>query len=709
MYYCSALFVAAPGQRIVTTDLVGGPGYDATSYTTDFGGTSAATSIVSGVVALMLAENPSLTWRDVKHILARTSVKVDSWDPGWTTGTFHHNEKYGFGLVDAEAAVKLAATWTNMPPEASVPAISHTLNVTIPDNNLTGVTNAITVGSAYANFLVEHVEVVFDATHPYRGDLEITLTSPAGVVSRLATPRYWHAGNDFPAWRFGSVRHWGEKAAGTWTLRVADTEAQDVGTWHGWTLRIYGIEAPAAPGLLSPAGTITDSTPTYTWTAVAGASDYNLRVTDGSGTVRVSAWYTAAQAGCAGGTGTCRVTPTAALAPGCGKWWVRLRNDTGDGPWSNPRNFTLVAAASPTPPTARGQRRADGVTGIPLGGATPPPTVVFRGTVSDPAGQPVRLQVEVKRVGASFTGAVSCESGLVASGTAASCSANALAGGAYHWQTRTVDSTGLPSGWVSYAINPETEPDFVIDTAPAVPSGRGQRQADGVTPIPLGGTAQAATVVFRATVSDPDPGQTVRLQVEARPLGTAFTGAVHCQSALVSSGTAASCAVTGLTLRTGYHWRLRAVDSKGMPSAWAAYATNAETAADFVVTATLAPLRPTALAQRQADGVTPIPLGGTAGTTVVFAGTVPPAAPGETLRFQVEVRPVGLAFTGTPTCQSAPVAPGTAATCPASLAHAVSYHWRARAVDGAGTPGPWAAYGANPETAPDFWAYSEGS
>ena len=62
---------------------------------------------------------------------------------------------------------------------------------------------------------------------------------------------------------------------------------------------------------------------------------------DGSGTVKIGKWYTAAQAGCAGGTGICAVTPPTALAKGAGKWWIRTGNAAGYGPWSAPLAFTL--------------------------------------------------------------------------------------------------------------------------------------------------------------------------------------------------------------------------------------------------------------------------------------------------------------------------------------------------------------------------------
>ncbi len=254
---CSALFVMAPssddfyGQGgITTTDLIGAPGYDPGDYTSIFGGTSAAAPMVSGVVALMLAENPSLTWRDVKHILARTAVRIDTDVSGWTKGPFAHNEKFGFGLVDGQAAVSLAASWTNVAAESAIPAVTHTISQVVPDNNATGLMDSIVINNSYSDFHVEHVEVVFDATHPHRGDLEVTLTSPAGVTSHLATPRGLDSGQDFSAWRFGSVRHWGESADGTWTLRVMDQTAGNVGTWNSWTLRIFGT-AGSTPDTLT--------------------------------------------------------------------------------------------------------------------------------------------------------------------------------------------------------------------------------------------------------------------------------------------------------------------------------------------------------------------------------------------------------------------------------------------------------------------------
>jgi photosystem II stability/assembly factor-like uncharacterized protein/subtilisin-like proprotein convertase family protein len=284
---CAALLVTAPSnggaRSITTTDLQGSAGYTTTGltldYTSYFGGTSASTPIVSGVVAMMLARNPGLTWRDVKHILVRTAIRVDATDPGWSVGTFPHNEKYGFGLVDAGAAVGLAAAWPPVGPEVAIEPSTRAVGLTVPDNNPTGLADTITIGGEHAGLQVEHVDVVFSATHPRRSDLDITLTSPSGVVSRLAPASPVNAGANYTAWRLGSVRHWGESPVGAWTLHVSDRKGSYTGKWTSWALKVYATAVrPASLTSPTPGSVIPGDTATFTWSAADPPANYRLEV-----------------------------------------------------------------------------------------------------------------------------------------------------------------------------------------------------------------------------------------------------------------------------------------------------------------------------------------------------------------------------------------------------------------------------------------------
>lgn len=294
----AAILVAAHSSGgtlgITTTDLVGTAGYNTASsgaggdYTNAFGGTSSATPLVSGVVALMLEANPQLTWRDVQHVLVDSARRNDPSDADWTPNGSGRwvNHKYGYGAVDAEAAVALAETWTTVAPEVAASSGTRFVGQAIPDNNATGISSTFTMS---ADLTTEWVEVTFAATHSYRGDLEVVLTSPSGTRSVLAEPRD-DAGDNYN-WTFTSARHWGESSAGEWTLTVRDRSAADVGNWTSWSLAVYGTEpvVPEPPTLVITADTVgpvlAGGSATITFTvdqAVSGFTLGDVTVTGGT-------------------------------------------------------------------------------------------------------------------------------------------------------------------------------------------------------------------------------------------------------------------------------------------------------------------------------------------------------------------------------------------------------------------------------------------
>ena len=239
-------YVGSDNQGIITTDLQGEDGLNLSlspfsilddDYT-EFLGTSAATPIVSGVVALMLEANPNLTWRDVQHIIVETAVQNDPGNPDWIENGAGYlvNHNYGFGAIDSTAAVTVAQNWQTVAPEVSISSEVINVNTNIPDNNLNGITSTVSIAD---DIEIEWVEIIADADL-IQEDLEVILTSPDGTRSILA--QQGSGSNISNSWTFTSARHWGESSAGEWSLTVIDSEnsAFFETTWDSWQLNFYG-------------------------------------------------------------------------------------------------------------------------------------------------------------------------------------------------------------------------------------------------------------------------------------------------------------------------------------------------------------------------------------------------------------------------------------------------------------------------------------
>ena len=145
----ASILVSAPSgdsgfATLVSTDLVGTDGYNQISFTGDqnnyvfgsigFSGTSGSTPEISAIVALMLSANTNLNVRDVQHILVQSARHYDFADPSVQTNGagFVTSDNVGFGVPDAGVAVKLAQTWSNLPPRTVV-KYSYTGGTAIPE------------------------------------------------------------------------------------------------------------------------------------------------------------------------------------------------------------------------------------------------------------------------------------------------------------------------------------------------------------------------------------------------------------------------------------------------------------------------------------------------------------------------------------------------------------------------------------------------
>ncbi len=243
----SLMLVTASDYDLASPDLGIYTTWGFNTYTSAFGGTSAASPIAAGVAALVLQANPALTWRDVQHVMIRSARKVNPSDPTWLfNGAGPGNmrswsEVYGFGAIDAGAAVALSAGWTNRPPQQQLIGPVLTVNQSIPDNNPAGVSVATGVSGP---LLVERVQVTVNIPHTRIGQLHITLTSPSGTTVTLASLRPDNTAGGYSNFTFSPAAFWDERAAGSWTLHVADEVASPpaTGTFADWQLSIFGYE-----------------------------------------------------------------------------------------------------------------------------------------------------------------------------------------------------------------------------------------------------------------------------------------------------------------------------------------------------------------------------------------------------------------------------------------------------------------------------------
>lgn len=235
------------GLGIVTTDRVGAAGYDSSSFTSDFGGTSSACPLVAGVAALVLSANPDLTATEVRQVLQQTTDKIVDPNPdpqfGFRKGTYEAGGRcdwFGYGKVNAFKAVQAAV-------QRRVPAIAasrqlqlqNTDSLPIPDNNPTGAISSIQVSEAVT---VRSIQVVVELEHSFLGDVEVSLISPSNqtlllqgrTLGRRTSFKGTYSLQTTPL----LARVIGRSAQGRWQLRVTDNAIGDTGTLKGWQLML---------------------------------------------------------------------------------------------------------------------------------------------------------------------------------------------------------------------------------------------------------------------------------------------------------------------------------------------------------------------------------------------------------------------------------------------------------------------------------------
>lgn len=237
-------------------------------YTSLFNGTSSAAPMVSGAIALLLEKEPTLNWREVRYILAKTAHKLDStradistpatlgvtptnypasfiWEYGWQTNSagFNFHNWYGFGAVDVNAMLSFN---TGTIPTGLGSTTQQT--ETQSDNTTKAITDYSTTPTSYTltptpapAMRVEEVILTVSMTHTNLEDIMIEIVSPDGMKSIvLNSYSALRAETNMSLQRFRSNAFYGLSASGNWTVNFYDLKNTGTGSVSHVSLEFRG-------------------------------------------------------------------------------------------------------------------------------------------------------------------------------------------------------------------------------------------------------------------------------------------------------------------------------------------------------------------------------------------------------------------------------------------------------------------------------------
>lgn len=175
--YGAYVALAAPGEGIYTT--AKGGGYGA------YSGTSFSSPVAAGVAALVMAANPQLSSSQVEGILFSTAVDL---------GTAGRDNYFGYGRVNADAAVRLALATPAVDTVAPSVALSNPLaNATVSGLVAVDATASDNVGVSRVDLLVNGNVVASDLSGPFGFSWDSRTV--ANGMATLTTVAYDAAGN----------------------------------------------------------------------------------------------------------------------------------------------------------------------------------------------------------------------------------------------------------------------------------------------------------------------------------------------------------------------------------------------------------------------------------------------------------------------------------------------------------------------------------
>jgi C1A family cysteine protease len=343
---------------------------------------SSATSIVAGASATLTAScSPaatSYTWTNSGFSSSVSSGKVTP--ASTTTYSVKGSNASGSGNT---ASVTVAVSAPTPPPTCTLSASATSVMagdaVTLkascsPDATSYAWTNtgfAANVASGSVAPTTTTTYSVSGANSTGKGNVasvQVTVNSVARPVCSLsASPTSIKAGATsaltatcIPAatsYKWGNTNFAASAAGGnvapttTTTYSVSGINAGGTGDAVNATVTVTNSKPLTPSQLITPSGTIVTTTPAYSWSASAGATNYYLHIVNRTtGKVVLSWHFTPVSLGCGAGTGTCTIKPGATLVNGSTYGWMVLAaNSAGYSPWSREVAFQVANNGGPNP------------------------------------------------------------------------------------------------------------------------------------------------------------------------------------------------------------------------------------------------------------------------------------------------------------------------------------------------------------------------
>lgn len=247
------------------------------AYSFAFNGTSAATPVASGALALVMQECPNLSYRDVKWLIAHTAIKIDEdYDgkskavsnvPSFKTSPdkdlyqgfgyienaagLSHSNYYGYGLLNpVEMIEKCKNNFISLPAKKTIKVVNTNVGlINIIDNNHRLKEkiriNKSDIKSHNKLDKIEWVGLTVYGKIDNLKKLSIILISPSGTKSRILTNSKSAADEILElenGYRFSSVAFVDEDPYGEWTLLVQSDDEEARGKFTKLELEVVGYK-----------------------------------------------------------------------------------------------------------------------------------------------------------------------------------------------------------------------------------------------------------------------------------------------------------------------------------------------------------------------------------------------------------------------------------------------------------------------------------